>query len=116
MGILRKGMSRRQLKAGGTRADAEILDIEYTNTNNTHGPIFAVKLAVRGPGGDAFETDGKINASIPDPPQPGQVIPIIYDPDHPASLMWDPDEGKRRHDEEVEARRRAALGPSEDQA
>jgi hypothetical protein len=109
MGFLRKGMSRRQLGREGTRAEAEIIEIRYTNTNNTHGPIFAVKLVVRPPSGEPFETDGKINASIPNPPVPGQVIPIIYDPEHPSSLMWDEDAGKREDQEAVEARRREAF-------
>jgi hypothetical protein len=110
VGLFRKGMSRRQLERKGRRADAEVIDIGYTNTRNTHGPVFAVKLVVRSPGGRAFEIDGKINASISSPPQPGETIPIRYDPDHPSSLIWDEEEAGRRHEQAVEARRRAALG------
>jgi hypothetical protein len=113
VGLLHKGMSRRQLERDGTRGDAEIIDIRFTNTSNTHGPVFAVKLAVHAPDGRVFETEGKINASIPSPPSPGQVIPIRYDPKRPSSLIWDEQEGQRQHEQAVEARRAAALGSTE---
>jgi hypothetical protein len=110
MGFLHKGMSRRRLKSEGTPADAEILDIRFTNTSDTHGPIAAVKLAVRSPAGRVFEVDAKINASIPNPPQVGQVIPIRYDPEHPSTLIWDQERGELEHQQAVDARRQAAFG------
>jgi hypothetical protein len=103
-------MSRRQLERDGAGADAEIIDIQYTNTRNTHGPLFAVKLAVHAANGRVFEVDAKINASISDPPQPAEIIPVRYDPKHPSSLIWDEEEGRRRHEQAVEARRADALG------
>jgi hypothetical protein len=110
VGLFHKGMSRKQLKREGTRAEAEILDIHYTGTRENHGPIFAVKLAVRRPTKSPFEVDAKINASMVNPPRPGQVIPILYDPDHPSALIWDEEEGERRDEQAVESRRQAAFG------
>jgi hypothetical protein len=110
VGLFSKGMSRRKLLREGVQADAEIIDIRYTNTNDTHGPLHAVKLIVRGPDGRPFEVDSKINASLSSPPVPGQVIPIRYDPQRPARLVFDEDVASARHDQDVEARRRAAMG------
>jgi hypothetical protein len=103
-------MSRRQLLRDGVQADAEIIDIRYTNTANTHGPLFDVKLVVTGGDGRRFEIDGQLNASMVDPPTPGQLVPIRYDPQHPSRLVFDQRVADERREQLVDQRRRDALG------
>jgi|SRR5262247_1852269 len=114
VGLFRTGMGRQRLQREGIPGDATIIDIRYTNARNMYGPVFAVKLAVRAADGAVFEIDAKINASMVNPPVPGQVIPVRYDPGHPSSLIWDEEEANRRHQQVVENRRAQIMGDEAD--
>ena len=113
-GLFRRSMGRGWLQREGTPGDGTIIDIRYTNSRTTYGPVFAVKLAIRAPDGAVFEIDAKIDASMVNPPVPGQVIPVRYDPGHPSNLIWDEEEANRRHQQVVENRREQIMRDAAD--
>jgi hypothetical protein len=87
------GMSEiRTLRAIGTPAEAEILRIWDTGIKVNDDPVIGMEVEVRPAEGDPFRaTIARTWISELDVPrfQPGEVIPVRYDPLHPERVALD---------------------------
>jgi hypothetical protein len=82
----------KDLQAGGVATDAEILSLWDTGITLNQDPVIGLKVQVRPKDGQPYEaTIAKSLISRLDIPrfQPGNVIPVRFDPKNPARVALD---------------------------
>jgi hypothetical protein len=82
----------KDLQAGGVAAEAEVLSLWDTGITLNHDPVIGLKVRVRPTNGQPYEaTIAKSLISRLDIPrfQPGDVIPVRFDPKNPSRVAID---------------------------
>lgn len=83
------GVSRtRDLQKRGVTAEAAILKVWDTGMTVNDDPVVGLLLEVRPESAEAYQAETKALISRIDVPQfqPGQVIPVVYDPNDPKQV------------------------------
>ena len=83
------GVSKaRDLQKRGVTADATILKVWDTGITVNNDPVVNLLLEVRPASGNQYEAQTKALISRIDVPQfqPGNVIPVVYDPNDPKQV------------------------------
>lgn len=83
------GVSKtRELQKHGVEAEATIVKVWDTGMTVNEDPVVGLLLEVRPSGGDSYQAETKALISRIDVPQfqPGNVVPVVYDPKDPKQV------------------------------